>query len=512
VIGLYHIIAIAISALKVQIARKSVTIKGHGSATGGTETTFGTVHEIFEAKALDFAGRVAVISEGEPVTYRELDERANQLAHFLRAHGLGRGSLVGILLPRSLDAYVAILGVLKSGAAYVPIDPDYPVERISYILENSNATCLITKSSLSSPGSFRGLIVQLDSENGSIENQSRTRLEHTAVGVRSHDLCYVIYTSGSTGRPKGVAVEHRNLCNLISGEQQIFQVKPTDRVCQIASLSFDLSVEEMWLAYGAGATLVPAPANVLRGGPGLGKFLSDHQVTILSCVPTLLSMLEEEAPSLRLLILGGEACPPSLVARWARPGLRLVNSYGPTETTITATCCDLTVGRPITIGRPLPGYNVRILDEFLTPVRQGDIGEICIGGKGVSRGYIGLPEETRRTFVADQFASDDLDARIYRTGDLGRFDPEGNIEFKGRKDGQIKLRGYRIELEEIETALMSDENVLAAACALREDDANLQQLVGYVVPKQGTSVDCEVLRLRLLEKLPLFMVPGVIES
>src|SRR6266567_984376 len=232
-----------------------MTIKGHGSATWGTETTFGTVHEIFEAKALDFADRVAVISEREPVTYRELDERANQLAHFLHAHGLERGSLVGILLPRSLDAYVAILGVLKSGAAYVPIDPDYPLERIRYILENSNATGLITKSSLSSPGSFRGLIVQLDSENGSIENQSRTRLEHTAVGVRSHDLCYVIYTSGSTGRPKGVAVEHRNLCNLISGEQQIFQVKPTDRVCQIASLSFDLSVEEMWLAYGAGATL-----------------------------------------------------------------------------------------------------------------------------------------------------------------------------------------------------------------------------------------------------------------
>jgi non-ribosomal peptide synthetase-like protein len=475
---------------------------------------FSLLHEFFEAQVDARPEAIALIVEGRRITYGEIEQQANRLARYLRKRWVGPGSLVAILLPRSLDAYIAILGTLKAGAAYLPLDPEYPADRIDYILRDSKAEMLLTTPTLLSRNrGFHGNMIALDMGIDAIRSEEPTRLPIGAVGVGPDDLCYVIYTSGSTGRPKGVQVGHRSVCNLVEAEAQIFQVTPEDRVCQIASLSFDLSVEEIWLAFQAGASLVPAPHELSHGGPDLSKFLLDHQVTVLSSVPTLLSMIEEEIPTLHLLILGGEACPENLVARWARPGRRIVNTYGPTETTVTATHADLTPGKPVTIGRPLPGYYIRILDENLQPVPVGSIGEICIGGVGVARGYVGRLEETRARFIQDPYAeSGEANTRLYRTGDLGRFDAEGNLEFFGRNDSQVKLRGFRIELAEIESVLMRHEGVLSAACMVREDTPGVKQLVAYLVPRDGASINLDSLRMHLRNRLPAYMVPSLIET
>jgi non-ribosomal peptide synthetase-like protein len=471
------------------------------------------LHESFEAQVDVRPDAVAVLFGAERTTYLELERRANRLARHLRARGLSCGSVVAMILPRSADAYAAILGILKAGAAYVPLDPEYPADRIEYILKDSGAEALVTTDELSGLHSaYEGTVIRIDTDRAAIDAESCARLPRYAVGVGPRDLCYVIYTSGSTGQPKGVMIEHRSASHLVRAEARLFAVRPEDRVYQGFSLSFDASVEEVWLAFHSGATLVAATPEMAHAGPDLSRMLSEAGVTVLSCVPTLLSMLTEDVPGLRLLILGGEACPDQIVERWARPGRRLVNTYGPTEATVIATHTDLHPGKPVTIGRPVPGYLVHLLDDTLRPVPPGVVGEICIGGVGVARGYVGLPDHTRERFIPDPFAPpEDRDARLYRTGDLGRLDADGNIKFHGRSDSQVKLRGFRIELTEIESALMQSEDVLASACAVREDVPGVQQLVGYVVPSNG-HIDEERLRSHLRRKLPVYMEPAVIES
>src|SRR6266568_9408084 len=480
----------------------------------GTAQRFGVLHGLFEAQADARPDAVAVVCDREETTYAELEWRANRLARYLRAREVGRGSLVALLLARSADTYAALLGILKAGAAYVPIDPEYPAERIAYILENSNAAALVTTSALAQRvAGFGGTLIRVDADGAAIEAESPARLARNASGVGPSDLCYVIYTSGSTGRPKGVMIEHRSACHLVCAEGRIFQVRPEDRVYQGFSLAFDASVEEVWLAFHAGARLVAATAQMAHAGPDLARMLSEAGVTVLSCVPTLLAMVSEDVPTLRLLIFGGEKCPDQLAERWARPGRRLVNTYGPTEATVIATYTDLLPGKPVTIGRAVPGYRVYLLDDGLRPVPTGEIGEIWIGGVGVARGYVGLPGSTEARFLPDPFAPQgETDARIYRTGDLGRTNGEGNIEFLGRADSQVKLRGFRVELAEIESVLMQGEGVLAAACAVREDRPGVQQLVAYVVPRSGGQVDEGHLRSYLRKRLPSYMVPALIET
>ncbi len=477
-------------------------------------TDIEVLHVIFETQADQRPEAVAVVFGREQTTYAELESRANRLARHLRGRGVGRRSVVAMMLPRAIEAYSTLLGILKTGAAYVPIDPEYPADRVAYILEDSDAEALVTTADLASRHrAFGGAVVRVDADRDAIAAESPARLRSEEAGVGGRDLCYVIYTSGSMGRPKGVMIEHRSACHLVRAEGRIFGVRPEDRVYQGSSLSFDLSVEEVWLAFHAGATLVAATPEMAHAGPDLSQLLTECGVTVLSSVPTLLAMLKEDVPTLRLLILGGEACPDRVVARWARPGRRVVNTYGPTETTVIATYTDLSPGKPVTIGRAVPGYRVHLLDDGLRPVPRGEVGEICIGGAGVARGYVGLPERTRERFVPDPFAPDgEVDARIYRTGDLGRFDTDGNIEFLGRRDAQVKLRGFRIELAEIESVLMQSDGILAAACAVREDVPGVQQLVGYVVPGDGNPVDEKRLRSHLRDRLPAYMTPGLIET
>ena len=470
------------------------------------------LHELFEATADLFPGEIALMCGDERMTYGELEQKANQLARHLRRLGAGRGGCVAFLLPRSEDVYVALLAVLKAGAAYVPLDPDYPADRIGFILADCGARAVVTTAALAGKcAGFAGAVVVLEAQQREILGESDARLA-SGEGCAPEDLCYVIYTSGTTGRPKGVQIEHRSACNLVRAEGRLFQVRPTDRVYQGFSIAFDASVEEAWLAFHAGAALVVGTREMMQAGPALSRLLTEAGVTVFSCVPTLLAMMSEDVPGVRLLILGGEACPADLVTRWARPGRRMVNTYGPTEGTVIATSGDCDPRKPVTIGRPVPNYSAYILDERMEPVAVGVAGELHIGGVGIARGYVGRPELTAEKFVRNPFVpAGDAYARLYKTGDLARWRPDGEIEFLGRADGQVKLRGFRVELAEIESVLLQCAEVQAAAVAVREDVPGIQQLVGYIVPRAGVEANEGRVKAALRERLPAYMVPGLIE-
>jgi amino acid adenylation domain-containing protein len=311
------------------------------------------LHELFEMQADARTHQIALACREERMTYGELEAKANQLARFLRERGAGPGQTVALLLPRSMDIHVGLLAVLKAGAAYVPLDADYPADRIQFILENAGVAAVISVSALAPKlGAFEAHAVLLDTQAREISARLPARLGRTQTRATPRDLCYIIYTSGTTGRPKGVQIEHRSACHLVRAEGRLFEVRPQDRVYQGFSIAFDASVEEIWLAFFAGATLVVGTRDMVFSGPALSQSLADAEVTVLSTVPTQLAMMTEDVPSIRLLILGGEACPPGLVERWARPDRRMVNTYGPTEATVIATCGELSPGRPVTIGRP----------------------------------------------------------------------------------------------------------------------------------------------------------------
>ena len=477
----------------------------------------GLLHELFERRARERVRATAVICGESSLSYGELEERANRLARMLRSRGVERGDCVGLLLPRSLEVYVALLGILKAGAAYVPLDPEYPPDRVGYILADCQARVLVTSKCLAAKAQgFGGVMIQLDGDRTALDGQSAERIDPATVGVTPEDLCYVIYTSGTTGRPKGVQIEHRSAHHLVRAEGEIFGVRSEDKVYQGFSIAFDASVEEVWLAFHAGATLVAGTAEMVRSGPALSGRLTQAGVTVLSCVPTLLAMMEDDVPGLRLLILGGEVCPPDLVRRWWKPGRRVVNTYGPTEATVIATYGDCQPGKPVTIGRPLPNYSALILDEQLQPVGAGMAGELCLGGVGLARGYVGKPELTREKFVwltgeARGERAEGNAARYYRTGDLARWTPEGEIEFLGRIDTQVKIRGFRVELSEIESVIMEWPRVKAAAVTLREDTPGVRQLAAYVVPRGDGEIEETGLRALLRGRLPAFMMPAVIE-
>ncbi len=469
------------------------------------------LHELFEATVDAHGERIAAEMGDTRLSYRELEARANRIAHLLHERGVGRGTYVGLFLPRSLEVYAALLGILKTGAAYVPLDPEYPATRVSQILQDSGARILVSVSGLAArldPGAHSSLL--LDLEGAALAAQSTARIPRAQTGLEAEDPCYAIFTSGSTGRPKGVAVPHRAVCNLVRAEGKIFGVGPQDRVFQGFSIAFDASVEEVWLAFHAGATLVGGSAEDVRSGLDLPGRLARAGITVLSTVPTLLSTFGEEIPGLRLLILGGEACPQDLVNRWATTGRRMVNTYGPTEATVIATYADLEPHRPVTIGSAIPNDRVYVLDEHLRLVPPGQTGELCLSGIGLALGYLGRPDLTAERFQANPFAEGPFTERLYRTGDLVRFDSNGALEFLGRADEQVKIRGFRVELGEVEGALRERPEIRLAAASLQETDG-LERMLAYVVLKEGHELDEDALRAWLRTRLPAYMVPTQID-
>lgn len=469
------------------------------------------LHHFFEKSCDERPNVIALICGNECLRYAELDERANRLAHHLIRLGVQPGDRVGLFLERSVDMYTTLLAILKAGAAFVPLDPSFPPYRVAFIADDASLRLLVTAGPLAAAAAAATCpVLILDQANDAIASEAATRPQFSQA---LDALGYIIYTSGTTGRPKGVAIHQSSICPFISACASIYGVRANDRVYQGMTLAFDFSIEEIWPTFAAGATLIAGPNDHGRFGEGLNEFLIQQEISVLCCVPTLLATLERDVPSLRLLLVGGEACPPELVERWHRPGRRILNTYGPTEATVTASWGELSPDRPVTIGRPMPGTTIHILDEALRPVPAGSEGEICIGGVGVAVGYVNRPEQTAERFVPDVFA-EKHGARLYRTGDLGRITPDGEIEFLGRIDSQIKIRGYRIELDEIEAVLREDAAVANAVVALVTGDGGVAELAAYVVLRGP--FDFDELRERLLARvhcrLPAYMTPAFLEA
>jgi len=464
------------------------------------------IHHLFEAQAAVRPAAVAVTFEGQRLSYDQLNRRANQLAHYLRRLGVGREALVGISTGRAPEMVVGILGVLKAGGAYLPLDPTYPAERLAFMLQDSQAPLLLTQAHLAERLSEPGRrVVRLDADWDEIAQESEQNPPRSAT---ADDLAYVIYTSGSTGWPKGTMLRHRGLCNLTDAQQRAFGVAEGSRVLQFSPLSFDASVWETFMALRNGATLCLARQEVLASGPELVRLLREEGVTNVTLPPSVLRLLpEEELPALRTVIAAGEACTPDLVARWA-VGRDFFNAYGPTETTVCASMYRCQAGEtgPPPIGRPIANTELYVLDRNMQLLPVGVAGELHVGGVSLARGYLRRPEMTEARFVPHPY-SEDPAARLYKTGDLVRYRADGNLEFLGRLDQQVKVRGFRIELGEVETVLGQHPGVREAVVAAREDVPGDKRLVGYVVAGGEPAPTVGELRSYLRQRLPEYMVP-----
>jgi non-ribosomal peptide synthetase-like protein len=467
------------------------------------------LHHVLERAADTWPTAIALECHGERLTYAELDERANRLANHLLASGLPVGGRVGLLLERSMAMYAAVPAVPKAGATFVPIDPAVPGDRLAFIARDAQLDTVLTTSSFAA--TFDGVTVPRVELDHVADQVAAAPPGRPTVPLAGDPLCYIIYTSGSTGRPKGVEVPHSCVCNLLHVVPELYGVTHSERVYQGMTISFDFSIEEIWPTWAMGATLVAGPTDGRNVGPPLADFLEDAAVTMLYCVPTVLATLGRTIPSIRTVNVGGEACPAELVERWGGSGRRILNTYGPTETTVTCTMAELSPGRPVTIGTPLPTTTIVLLDEDLEPVLLGEVGEICVGGPGVARGYVNRDDLTAERFIADP--TDPAGGRLYRTGDFGRFLANGEIEYLGRSDSEVKVRGHRVDLQEIESLLQEDDHVTAAVVTLLDTVAG-RELAGYLLLSEGAPLVGDLARrlhATLRRRLPPYMVPAYLE-
>ncbi|ACC81529.1 hybrid non-ribosomal peptide synthetase/type I polyketide synthase [Nostoc punctiforme] len=476
------------------------------------------IHQFFEMQVERTPDAVALVFENQQLTYRELNQQANHLAHYLRTLGIRVDVLVGLCVERSLEMLVGLLGILKAGGAYVPIDPEYPQERISHILSDSQVSLLLTQHRLVARlPEHQATLVVIDESWEQIIQHSQ---ENPISGVKDSDLVNVIYTSGSTGKPKGVMVKHSGLCNLAQAQIDLFDLLPSSRILQFASFSFDASIWEVVMALGSGARLYLGTKESLLPGLELIELLRDYGITHITLPPSALAVLPQaELPALQNIIVAGEACAPDLIKQWS-VGRRFFNAYGPTETTVCATVAECGNGERSDkppIGRPIPNTQAYILDSYLQPVPIGVPGELHIGGAGVAQGYLNRPELTTEKFILNPFedsaalASPRASAegsRLYKTGDLARYLPDGNIEYLGRIDNQVKVRGFRIELGEIEVILSQHPAALQVAVIAREDVPGDKRLVAYLVLNQEEAPTVNDLRQFLKQKLPNYMMPS----
>jgi amino acid adenylation domain-containing protein len=500
------------------------------------------IHEIFEQQVERLPDAVAIMFENTQLTYRQLNTRANQLAHYLQNLGVKPEVLVGICVERSLEMIVGMLGILKAGGAYVPLDPVYPQERLAYMLNDSQISVLLTQRHLAdSLPKNQAQVICLDTEWQVISTESE---ENLVTGVKPSNLAYVIYTSGSTGKPKGVMIEHQSLVNFIAATTVLYELNSSDRILQFSSISFDSAVDEIYNPLSCGATLVLRTDEMLNASTFMQK-CREWQLTVLE-LPTAywhqlmseLAVTDETLPtSLRLVIVGGEQMQSEKVKLWQRcvdeglyrhkPGKPplLINGYGPSEATIAVTNYKLSelvledTQSQVPVGRPISNVQIYILDQCLQPVPIGVAGELYIGGKCLARGYLNAKELTAEKFIPNPF--DNLEfklrfqrtkgatqnSKLYKTGDLARYLPDGNIEFLGRSDTQVKIRGFRIELSEIEGVLNQHPQVQETTVIVREDSLGNKCLIGYVVANQHPPTDDELRRF-LKQKLPNYMMPS----
>ncbi|MDQ1592735.1 MAG: hypothetical protein QOG71_3362 [Pyrinomonadaceae bacterium] len=444
-----------------------------------------------DAVALQFVGADGAGVESQ-LTYRELNERANQLArHLRRRKRVAPEQVVGICLERSPEMLVAVLAVLKAGGAYLPLDPAHPSARLGDMLRETGARVVLTVRRLSEKTRAHAVeILCLDDDWRVIAREEAK--DNLPASATPDNLAYVIYTSGSTGRPKGVAVAHRGVCNLATAQSRGFGVDASSRVLQFAELTFDAATSEIFMALATGAALCMTSRENLVSPPALARLLREEMITTVTLTPAVLALLDPaDVPALQTLIVAGEACPAGVAARWAS-GRRFINAYGPTETSVCASFGeyggDAAPGQSPPIGRPLANMQIYLLDAQLQPVPVGVAGELYVGGVGLARGYVNRPELTADKFIPDPFGAE-AGGRLYRTGDMARYLPDGRIDFLGRADRQLKLRGFRIEPGEIESALASYPAVRESVVVAREDVAGDKRLVAYVVASQPEALD-----------------------
>ena len=461
------------------------------------------VHQRFEAQAARAPHSAAITCGTVTLTYRELNARANQIAHWLRQHGVRPEKLVGVCVERSIDAIATLLGILKAGGAYVPMDPAFPQQRLAQIFEDSKPEVMITQAALATallPFAKHTLLVN------TTELASLSR-ENLRCEVQPQHLAYVIFTTGSTGRPKGVQIEHRSLLNFLVSMTREPGISATDILLAVTTLSFDIAGLEVFLPLINGAHVVLAEPQVVIDGTALRRLLETSNATVMQATPTTWRMMLDSGwqGSDRLRILcGGETMACDLAKELIPRCSSLWNLYGPTETTIWSTVSRVdTVESRVPIGRPIAGTQTYVVDHDLRPVPAGQVGELLIGGVGVARGYLNQPELTAERFLSNPFTGH-KDERVYRTGDLCRSRPNGMIEFLGRNDRQVKIRGYRVELGDIEAALEGHPGVKQAAVQLIESTGE-KTLVGYVV---ANGVETLELRKYLAERLPTYMLPS----
>lgn len=453
-----------------------------------------TLPELLSPVFEKYKDKIAFIFKDKKLSYEELNNWSNAIALQLQNAGVQPGDSVGVWYPRSMELPVAILGILKAGASYIPLDREMPEDRIKKVFTDINVKTY-----------FSDTDAGIHCQPLTIAPQPVATIPALSNHIKPDNWAYVLFTSGSTGNPKGIPISHRNICHLIRSEEDFIEIKDTDIVYQGFSVSFDMWCEEVWISLFSGATIWIADALTVKAIDELSDVLTQNKITVLHAVPSILAIIDE-VPSIRIINTGGEACTKQVQEKWAKPYRTFINSYGPTETTVSSNMAKLTSQEELTIGGPLPNYHIAIVDEHLNIIPRGERGEMIISGPGVSKGYFNLPELTEQKFLNNPFPELPGDT-IYKTGDAIIIREDGFIDFQGRIDDQIKLRGYRIELGEIETRLNQLPEVSSAAVAVKEDANGQGQLVGYTVMNNESSFDESTMRRELAKFLAPYMVP-----
>ncbi len=505
-----------ISKIEMLPAEEKSLLLEEFNSTGVSYPKDKSIIDLFEAQVAKTPNNVALVYEEKEVSYKELNERANQLGHYLRSKGVKADTLVPICVERNIDMITGLLGILKAGGAYVPIDPEYPEDRISYMLEDTGTALVISSAASRNKLSVGDHveILEIDGDSTEINNGSTANLDIT---IAPGDLAYIIYTSGSTGKPKGVMIEHKNLVRLFETDSPLYDFNEKDVWTMFHSFCFDFSVWEMYGALLYGGRLVMVPSNIAKDTALFSELLLKEKVTILNQTPSAFYVLQEmltnktEKVDIRYVIFGGEALDPSKLRPWKGKysNSRLINMYGITETTVHVTYQEIgwqqiEKGNSV-IGKPIPTLSVYILDKEQNLLPIGIAGELCIGGAGVARGYLNREALTAEKFIGNPFAQDG--SKLYKSGDLGRWQADGTIEYLGRIDDQVKIRGYRIELGEIESVIQQGGQVKQSVVLARQNKEGSKHLVAYIV--SNDKFDKEALTAYLHSKLPEYMVPAI---